>query len=497
MTSERHRLITGTSWTLFATLVGLSAGVILRPLLVVYVGIDGYGVWASAGAIASVFGLGSDLGVGGALTKVVAQRQGEERGSGTSVSSALLFGLAAGAIAGLVLAVFSTPIARGLGFANLAVLLQLQALQMPSNLGIASLSGLLQGRRSFRALASFSAGQAAGNLVLTFVALVLGAGLVGAMVASLIISVATFAVLLFFTRSTLKFEGFSATASDVKQLVPFGVQLMATSALSTLLYQVDIVVLASLTADPGVVGAYALAVFVTRVLWIIPGSIGVTTYPVISQYSAEGSAKRITTYLSTALAASIAVTGALSSAFVLFGQPLLRIVFGPEASPGYALALVMLPGTAILGSLRAIAPAIAGVGRPDVGLRISAVGAALLLGLALALTHLWGAVGTAAAVSIAFGVAAAWLLQSIVVHVVRPVSGLLGSRRLFLSGAAVLAAASIAVPAALPDPPGGISIAIATALWIGFVVVIALASGGRETWGAFLVGRGASFWGRG
>ena len=109
MTSERHRLITGTSWTLFATLVGLSAGVILRPLLVVYVGIDGYGVWASAGAIASVFGLGSDLGVGGALTKVVAQRQGEERGSGTSVSSALLFGLAAGAIAGLVLAVFSTP----------------------------------------------------------------------------------------------------------------------------------------------------------------------------------------------------------------------------------------------------------------------------------------------------------------------------------------------------------------------------------------------------
>src|SRR2546422_272749 len=132
MTSERHRLITGTSWTLFATLVGLSAGVILPPLLVVYVGIDGYGVWASAGAIASV-------------------------------------------------------------------------------------SDLLPGGRSLRALASFSAGQAFGDLVLTFVALVLGAGLVGAMVASRIISVATFAVLVFFARRTLKFEGVSATASDVNQ----------------------------------------------------------------------------------------------------------------------------------------------------------------------------------------------------------------------------------------------------------------------------------------
>jgi len=75
--------VIGASWTLASTLVALVAGVILNPMLVLYLGVDGYGIWATAIAIASLIGLGGDLGVAGALTKFIAERrgQGEDIGS--------------------------------------------------------------------------------------------------------------------------------------------------------------------------------------------------------------------------------------------------------------------------------------------------------------------------------------------------------------------------------------------------------------------------------
>ena len=92
------------------------------------------------------------------------------------------------------------------------------------------------------------------------------AGLVGVAITSLLVSVGTLATLLVYSREALTVGGVVATKADLKELVPFGVQLTGTNAFSTLLYQVDVVVLAALTTDPAVVGAYALAVFATRLL---------------------------------------------------------------------------------------------------------------------------------------------------------------------------------------------------------------------------------------
>src|SRR5437773_1132172 len=57
MSSERRRLLLGTSWTFASTLVALVAGTILNPVLVLYLGVGGFGTWASAFASVA-FGLG-------------------------------------------------------------------------------------------------------------------------------------------------------------------------------------------------------------------------------------------------------------------------------------------------------------------------------------------------------------------------------------------------------------------------------------------------------
>src|SRR2546425_5181352 len=133
MTSERRRLLMGTAWTLIATAVSLAIGVVLRPLLVLFVGVSGYGIWAAALAITSLFGLLGDLGVGAALTRLVAERKGSQAAVGTFAGSALLFGIICGATSGLILASLALSLERLTAFPGLAALLTIQAIQMPVN----------------------------------------------------------------------------------------------------------------------------------------------------------------------------------------------------------------------------------------------------------------------------------------------------------------------------------------------------------------------------
>ena len=233
-------------------------------------------------------------------------------------------------------------------------------------------------------------------------------------------------------------------------------------------------------------GIYALAVFSTRILWIIPGSISVTTYPVVSEYAAGADSSRMDRYMSAAMLASLTVVGSLGSAFLLFGRPLLRLFFGPESGGAYDLAILMLLGTAVLGSLRSIAVSLTSVGRPDVGLVISAFGAGVLIVSGYVLTTAYGGAGTAIAVSIAFlGVSIA-LIAAIERYVIRPGGGRLRLKRLGVTAASASALSIASGVVALPADPPLFSVVWAILFWSGLILVLIVASGGRETWGGIL-----------
>lgn len=486
MTFERRRLVAGTSWTLASTTVGLVTGALANLLLVAYLGVHGFGAWASALAFASLFGLAGDLGVAAALTKIVAERQGRHEDVGTLAGSALLLALVVGLASGFLLAFLSPFIESSVDAQGFALLLQIQALQMPSNLGISSILSLLQGQRRFRALAFFSMFQFAGDLVLSFLVLMSGGGLVGVMVAFLAASILVFALLLIRQRKDLHLGGLSELKRDLKRLVPFGIQMALTNALSTVLYQVDVVVLSLWSLDSGVVGLYALAVFVTRALWIIPGSINITTYPVVSEYSAAKNTQRVNRYVSTALAASVAITGILSSAFIMFGRPVMTIVFGPESVPAYNLALVLLLGTAPLACFRAIASSLPAVGRPEAGLRISGFAVLTVTILCLILTPAWGATGTAVAISISFIAVSVLLGWAVSRYVLPGQRDWLRARRIGATAGLSVAATLLSVLVAVPDAASASSLILPTFAWVGIVVLLGIASGGKETWGNLL-----------
>ena len=485
MSSERRKLVLGASWTLTSTVVALAVGAIFNPALVFYVGVRGYGVWASAIAIASLFGIGGDLGVAGALTKFIAEGRGVRSGSESLAASALGFGFAAGCIAGLALAVLSLSMEGYVGYGPFPLLLQLQAVQMPFNMGAMSLMAFLQGRREFRRLALFAIGQSVANLSVALAFLALGFGIPGVMIASLMTSALLFSGLFASTRRELIYRGANTLRADIRRLVPFGLTLTATNALSTVVYQADVVVVSFLVRDPLIIGAYALAVLVTRSLWILPGSISATTYPVISEYTAAKERRRVSRYLSTAMVASIAVMGVMASAVILFGRPVLTLIFGPNSAPAFDYGLLLLIGTATLGSVRGVATSLTAVGRPDIGLRISALGAATLLLASFLLTTLWGASGAAIAVSITFVVLAIMLTRAINRYVLKPEPGLLRGRRVLLTTGIAFVACTSSLAVAVPTNPSPLQLIASAVFFAGSALALIGASGGRDTWGAF------------
>ncbi len=488
MTAESRRLAVGAGWTLLSTVVAIGVGALLNPILVLYVGLGGYGEWAAAIALASLFGVGGDVGVAGALTKLAAEREGRRQDLGSMAGTALAVGVVCGGLAGGLLAALSPILENGSGYPEFATLLRIQALQMAPNLGVASILGLYQGRRLFRSLAGFSIIQVAGSFGLAVAFLTAGYGLVGVMLASLATSSAVFAAAVVLNRHLLTFRGVDGFREDFRKLVPFGFQLTLTNAFSAALYQIDLVALAFLVHDPQQLGLYALATFVTRTIWIIPSSIGTTTYPVVSEYTAANRGGRLARYVSTALVASIAITGVVSSALVLFGRPALAIAFGVSSVSSFDLCLLMLGGTAFLGCLRSVASAIPSVGRPEVGLRISVAGAALLLALSIPLIAVLGAAGAATAVTITFSSVAVLLLWSLQHYVLQPHRLTFDVRRAAQTGLLASALVGVSFAFALAPKPTLETTLGAGLVLLGGAFALLEISGGSRTW-LSLIGR--------
>src|SRR2546422_9852192 len=92
MITERRRLFLGTSWTFASTLVVLVVGAILNPVLVLYLGVGGYGIWASAIAVASLFGMAGELVGFWAPTKTTSVREAQRGKTGALVAGSLVVG---------------------------------------------------------------------------------------------------------------------------------------------------------------------------------------------------------------------------------------------------------------------------------------------------------------------------------------------------------------------------------------------------------------------
>ena len=409
---EKERVLSGTSYVFASTITGMVTALLLRLLLVRYLGIQDYGVLALSISVLAIFALVADLGFSSALPRFVADRLNESR-LNRLITAGVVASAAAGSISCAFIFLVSSTSGIVFGMPALPPLLVILGIYLPFSLAALSFLAAINGLRRMRLYSALIVFMHVSGLGITGIVLALGGGLFGAAIATTVSSMVHFAVLLLAGRRYLSWQGLRRVWSDTRELLGFGIKMSATNWTSTLLYQVDIIFLALFTKSDLLVGYYSIAVFMARTLWLVPGSLSVVAYPAISEYWSEGARSRIEGIVSRGLRFGAGIVSVSAVLLAYFGPDVLSILFGAQTRPAYEPLAILILGMAMLGTARSVASGISSAGQPTLGLKISLVGLAASVILNVALIPLFGLVGAALATTLAYGLTAVLLFHFI------------------------------------------------------------------------------------
>lgn len=150
---SRPSLIRNVLWNFGGQAIPIFAALACIPLLISGLGHERFGVLAIVWAIVGYLGF-LDLGLGRALTKAVAQGQGDSRAFQALASSGLLTTLLLGLCGGAFLMMIEGPLQRWLGVpseltAEFTISMTLLAISLPCVTVTAGVRGMLEGRHMF------------------------------------------------------------------------------------------------------------------------------------------------------------------------------------------------------------------------------------------------------------------------------------------------------------------------------------------------------------
>lgn len=176
------------------------------------------------------------------------------------------------------------------------------------------------------------------------------------------------------------------------------------TALITINYKADTLVMAFLGLPAAQIGIYALGVTIAEYLWIVSDIFKDVQ---ISRTARGGTADGV----AWAIRMAVALTLVAYASFLIVGWFLISLVFGDAFSQSYFITLAMLMATIFMVPCKIIGIYYISLGRFSVYLKIMAVAVAVNLGLNLALIPAFGIFGAVVASIASYGVAGAWMLM--------------------------------------------------------------------------------------
>ena len=183
----------------------------------------------------------------------------------------------------------------------------------------------------------------------------------------------------------------------------FGFRTYAANALQFLSYRLDLFVLNAVAAG-SVVGRYSVAVAVTSVVWLLPRALSAVLLPRVAALSAGGAEERTSRDLVEAKSVRHAVllVGVPSLALAAGVALLVPLVYGREFAPAIGLALILVPGAALLGIANVLMATVVGRGRPGYSLAGALVSTPVTVALYLLVIPPFGARGAAVASTVSY-----------------------------------------------------------------------------------------------
>ena len=387
-------------WVFAGSMVVLLLHFLQKPIMARYLGPDGLGLFSMVTMIAGIIALIAGVGINGAVVKYVAMYKDDKRKLNAVFSSAFITVAIFGVVASVVLFVFSDKLAGIFDMPSLSYLLKIYAFVLPFSLTYGIILGLFNGLREMKYYSLFNTLN--GIMIFLFIVtfLFLGFGVVGAIIGDMLALIVVLIIAGVIARKFVHFK-IRDYGKNTKKLTSFGSQLMFGNTINIINYQADTLLIAYFLTVTDV-GYYAVAVSLSRFFWRIPQSIQIVAYPATSEYWAKGEIHSLNKMIDKSMKYSACFLLVIGLGVLFFAKEIIIFLFGqPFLSSVFPFQILVI-GTVIYGIVIPIGGTFAGIGRPDLSLKITAIGATTNVLLNVLLIPRFGIAGAAVATITSF-----------------------------------------------------------------------------------------------
>lgn len=368
-----QRLATNVLWSFLAQGVPLLVAIVSIPLLIHRLGPERFGVLVLAWMLIGYFNL-FDLGLGRALTKLVAERLGERREDTVSLLVWTALGLAAvlGAVGAVLLGILSPWLIRRVILvpemlqAEALAAFYLLAVGLPFVTCTIGLRGVLEAYQRFPLLAGLGLPLSIWSYAGPLVAVALGGSLPWVVAALLAGRIAGFlAYLIVCLRSVPSLRPVRFHRESVGALLSFGGWMTVSNVIGPVMVYMDRFLIGAILGV-GAVAYYATPYEVVTRLWLIPGAILGVLFPALATELASNRARAGRLVERGASYVFLLVFPAVVPLIVL-PHELLSLWLGPSFAAESAEVLRWLALGVLVNSVAHVATGfIQADGRPDV-----------------------------------------------------------------------------------------------------------------------------------
>ena len=393
---ESKKFAFDVSITFFASVINLPLGLVITVILGRYLGAGELGLYRMTATIYGIAMLVAAIGIPAAMIKYVAEFKENRNKFNQIVSSGIITSLFLGIIF-IALFYFLSSIFAGIfNMQGLVELLKILSPVFPFALVSSALLGLLNGIREMKKYGMATIIQSVLMVIVTVSLIYYGLGVAGAVIGVVLSSVGSCLFLILVTKNHFEIT-FSEYIPTTKRILKFGVQVYGATGMNMIKYQTDILLIGYfLTATD--VGYYAVAVGLSRFLWIIPQSIQTITYPTASEYWAKNNHSALNKMIDKVMKYNACILLPIGLGAGFFAMDIVTLIFGEGFIYAVLPLQILLVGTVISSIVsRAIGASLSAVGRPDLSLKVASISAIVNIILNILLIPILGISGAAIA----------------------------------------------------------------------------------------------------
>jgi O-antigen/teichoic acid export membrane protein len=383
----------------------MAAGIVCVPALVNGLGVARFGVLSLAWIVIGYFSL-FDLGIGRALTKLVADKlgAGEEETISPLVWTSLLLMLLMGVMAGLI----TLGISHWLVERALKVPAELQretlhgfyllAASIPMVTVTAGLRGILEAQQRFALTNAIRVPMSIFSFAGPLLALPFSHGLVPViiiLVAGRLAGLVAHILACFHAMPILR-HNISVQASEIGPLLNFGSWITLTNILGPVVSYVDRFLIGALISVSAV-AYYTTPLDVVSRITVIPGALAGVLFPAFA-ISLTQDPKHTSLLLGRALKYILIITYPIMLVTVCLAPEMLRLWLGPVFAHNSSNVMRWLAAGVFVNCFALVPVAfVQGANRPDISAKLYLLELPLYVGMIWVLTKHWGIEGAAIA----------------------------------------------------------------------------------------------------